>query len=299
MSDSNPAIPQSESPQNRDILAKVNAHADRSMDRLFADIDELLSDDLSTNNSAAATARLAQHNSYSPDPAYTDDRYSQPPQAQFAPAAGSIDGIDAPPTVTPTPKRSMPMWLKAFIGIGITSVAAAGIGTWLVREQKITLPQNVDTSWIPFQSPRVAPADAKFADYLRQSISKIETAERAPVAATPATPVTNPVATAPTPQAVPFTANPIVPATQIPAKTAIVAAKATPRILKTPISLVKTLPDGKRPGAIFQIDRQNKTVNLGQKIGTSDWSLLAVSKGEITIKRKGGEIRSIDIGQKF
>ncbi|WP_295618998.1 hypothetical protein [Chamaesiphon sp. GL140_3_metabinner_50] len=297
MSDSNPAIPQSESPQNRDILAKVNAHADRSMDRLFADIDELLSDDLSTNNSAAA-ARSAQQNTYSPAPASTDDRYSVPPQAQFAPAAGST-GIDAPPTATPKPKRSMPMWLKAFIGIGITSVAAAGIGTWLVREQKIALPQNIDTSWLPFQSPRVAPADAKFADYLRQSIAKIETAERAPVAATPTAPVTNPVATAPTPQAVPFTANPIVPATQIPVKTAIVAAKATPRILKTPISLVKTLPDGKRPGAIFQIDRQNKTVDLGQKIGTSDWSLLAVSKGEITIKRKGGEIRSIDVGQKF
>jgi hypothetical protein len=298
MTDNNPAIPQSESPQNRDILAKVNAHADRSMDRLFADIDELLSDDLSTDNSSAA-ARSAQRNTYSAAPAYTDDRYSQPQQAQLYPAAASIDGIDAPPTVTPKPKRSMPMWLKAFLGIGITSIAAGGIGTWLVREQKIALPQNIDTSWIPFQSPRVAPADAKFADYLRQSIAKIETADRSPVAATPTTPVTNPVAISPTPQAVPFTANPIVPATQLSAKTAVVAAKATPRILKTPIALVKTLPDGKRPGAVFQIDRQNKTVNLGQKIGTSDWSLLAVAKGEITIKRKGGEIRSIDIGQKF
>jgi hypothetical protein len=299
MSDNNPAIPQSQSPQNRDILAKVNAHADRSMDRLFADIDELLSDDLSTDNSAAVTARSAQLNTYSAAPTSTDDRYFQPPQAQLYPAAESIDGIDAPPTATPKPKRSMPMWLKAALGIGITSIAAGGIGTWLVREQKIALPQNIDTSWIPFQSPRVPPADAKFADYLRQSIAKIETADRYPVAATPTTPATNPVAINPTPQAVPFSANPIVPATQIPAKTAIAAAKATPRVLQTPISLVKTLPDGKRPGAVFQIDRQNKTVNLGQKIGTSDWSLLAVSKGEVTIKRKGGEIRSIDIGRKF
>lgn len=296
MTDSNPAIPQSQSPQNRDILAKVNAHADRSMDRLFADIDELLSDDLSTDNSAAVTARSAQLNTYSAAPGSTDDRYFQPPQAQLYPAAESID---APPTATPKPKRSMPMWLKAFLGIGITSIAAGGIATWLVREQKIALPQNIDTSWIPFQSPRVAPADAKFADYLHQSIAKIETADRSPVAATPTTPATNPVAITPTTQAVPFSANPIVPATQIPAKTAIVAASSTPRILTTPIALVKTLPDGKRPGAVFQIDRQNKTVNLGQKIGTSNWSLLAVSKGEVTIKRKGGEIRSIDVGQKF
>ena len=290
MTDSNPAIPQPQSPQNRDILAKVNTHADRSMDRLFADIDELLSDDLNTDNSAAA--RSAQRSAYIPDATSTDDRYFQQPQAQLYPAAESIE---APPTATPKPKRSMPIWLKAFLGIGITSIAAGGIGTWLVREQKIALPQ-IDTSLLPFQSPRVPPADAKFADYLRQSIAKIETADRTPVAATP---TTNPVAITPTPQAVPFSANPIVPATQIPAKTAIVAAKATPRILKTPISLVKTMPDGKRPGAVFQIDRQNKVVNLGQKIGTSDWSLLAVAKGEITIKRKGGEIRSIDIGQKF
>ncbi|WP_310483970.1 hypothetical protein [Chamaesiphon sp. VAR_48_metabat_403] len=296
MSDSNPAIPQSESPQNRDILAKVNAHADRSMDRLFADIDELLSDDLSTDNSAAATARLDRSNAYSPNPAYTDDRYSLPPQAQFAPAAGSI-GIEAPPAATPKPKRSMPMWLKAFIGIGITATAAGGIGTWLVREQKIAIPQNIDMSWIPFQSPRVSPADAKFADYMRQSIAKIEAP--APIAAAPTTPVTNPVNIAPTSQAIPFTTNPTVPATKIPAKTAVVAAKTTPTLLQTPIALVKTVPDGKRPGAVFKIDRQNKTVNLGQKIGTSNWSLLAVSKREVTIKRKGGEIRSIDIGQKF
>ena len=293
MTDSNPAIPQPQSPQSRDILAKVNTHADRSMDRLFADIDELLSDDLSTDNSAAA--RSAQRSAYTPDATSTDDRYFQQPQAQLYPAAESIE---APPAATPKPKRSMPIWLKAFLGIGITSIAAGGIGTWLVREQKIALPQ-IDTSLLPFQSPRVPPADAKFADYLRQSIAKIETADRTPVAATPTTPATNPVAITPTPQAIPFSANPIVPATQIPAKTAIVAAKATPRILKTPISLVKTMPDGKRPGAVFQIDRQNKVVNLGQKIGTSDWSLLAVAKGEITIKRKGGEIRSIDIGQKF
>ena len=290
MTDSNPAIPQPQSPQSRDILAKVNTHADRSMDRLFADIDELLSDDLNTDNSAVA--RSAQRSAYIPDATSTDDRYFQQPQAQLYPAAESIE---APPTATPKPKRSMPIWLKAFLGIGITSIAAGGIGTWLVREQKIALPQ-IDTSLLPFQSPRVPPADAKFADYLRQSIAKIETADRTPVAATP---TTNPVAITPTPQAVPFSANPIVPATQIPAQTAIVAAKATPRKLQTPISLVKTMPDGKRPGAVFQIDRQNKVVNLGQKIGTSDWSLLAVAKGEITIKRKGGEIRSIDIGQKF
>jgi hypothetical protein len=295
MSDSNPAIPQSQSPQNRDILAKVNAHADRSMDRLFADIEELLSDDLSNDNSDAA--RSARRNTYAADPAYTDDRYSQPSQPQLYPAAESI-GIDAPPTATPKPKRSMPMWLKAFIGIGITSIAAGGIGTWLVREQKIALPQNIDTSWLPFQSPRVSPADAKFADYMRQSIAKIETPDRPPVATAPTSPFTTP-ANVPTTQAVPFTANPTVPATPIPAKTAIVAAKTTPNLLQTPIALVKTLPDGKRPGAVFKIDRQNKTVNLGQKIGTSDWSLLAVAKGEVTIKRKGGEIRSIDIGQKF
>jgi hypothetical protein len=55
MTSQNPVSPDSQNSQlDRDTLAKVNAHADRSMDRLFADIDELLSGDLDNDPASSA-----------------------------------------------------------------------------------------------------------------------------------------------------------------------------------------------------------------------------------------------------
>ncbi|MCY7335010.1 MAG: hypothetical protein LH613_02170 [Chamaesiphon sp.] len=291
MTNQNPAVPQSPSPQDRlrqsEILAKVNAHADRSLDRLFADIDELLGDD--TTDTHTLSVQPSQHIQYSTEPSRTEyypnqqQFQSAPPQSY--PPQGSVA---APQTSTPKPKQKIP-W-QALLGIGVTSIAVGGTLLWLVNERKIALPQNIDTSWLPFQSQSQSPEDAKFADYMRKSISKID-------ASTPATSVTNRInsansSTANTTQAAPVAPTPTgAVATSIP-------ITATPKIA-TPISLVKTLPDSNRPGAVFEIDRQSQTVNVGQKIGTSNWSLLTVAKGEVIVKRKGGEIRSIYIGQKF
>ena len=293
MTNQNPAVPQSPSPQDRlrqsDILAKVNAHADRSLDRLFADIDELLGDD--TTDTHSLSVQPSQHIQYSTEPSRTEYYPNQPQlpsQSSYYPPQPSIDSS---PAATPKPKQRLPLWLKAFLGIGVTSIAVGGTLLWLVNERKIALPQNIDTSWLPFQSqPQISPEDAKFADYLRKSISKID-------ATTPVTSVPNTVnsansSTARTTQAAPLALTPTGSvATAVP-------ITASPTIA-TPISLVKTLPDRNRPGAIFEIDRQSQTVNIGQQIGTSNWSLLTVAKGEVIVKRKGGEIRSIYLGQKF
>ena len=292
MTNQNPAVPQSPSPQDRlrqnDILAKVNAHADRSLDRLFADIDDLLGDD--TTDTHSLSVQPSQHIQYSTEPSRTEyylDRQLQSAPSQYYPPQPSID---SPPAATPKPKQRLPLWLKVLLGIGVTSIAVGGTLLWLVNERKIALPQNIDTSWLPFQpQSQIPPEDAKFADYLRKSISKID-------ASTPVTSVPNSVnsansSTAPTTQAAS-----VAPTTE--AVTTAVPITVTPAIAK-PISLVKTLPNSNRPSAVFEIDRQSQTVNVGQKIGTSNWSLLTVAKGEVIVKRKGGEIRSIYLGQKF
>jgi Tfp pilus assembly protein PilP len=295
MTNQNPSM-SSPSPQDRhrqrDILAKVNAHADRSMDRLFADIEELLGDDLP----ATSAERVAQST-----PAHTE-RYPQAQQpqsttypSQRAIAASSYTDADSHLPATAKPKKRVPFWLKAMLGVGITSIAAGGVGLWLVKEQKVVLPQ-IDTSWLPFQS-RVAPADAKFADYMRKSLAKIEAAPLTTTTPTN-TPTTTPVAT-------PF--NPttsIIPPATTPAAiapTIVTGSAATPAATPTAnkIALVKTIQTGKHPEAIFQIDGHSQSVRVGQKIGTSNWSLLTVAKGEVILKRKGGEIRSIYVGQKF
>ncbi len=292
MTNQNPAIPQppqggSSSKQNRDLLAKVNAHADRSMDRLFADIDELLGDDLVNDPHAAANQRNA----------YATEQYPQLQQPIYPPQRSLSAGADTPvePAQTAKPKRTMPLWLKALLGIGVTSIAAGSLLTWLVNERKIVLPQTIDTSWLPFQSQQVSPQDAKFADYMRKSISKIDaTAQTATIATTAPTPATGIVNSALAP------VTPAAPVATAPTATIVTTtAPVAPTAVKAKIALVKTLPSGNRPSAIFEIDRQNKTVNVGQTIGKSNWSLVSVNKSEVTIKRKGGEIRSVDVGQKF
>jgi hypothetical protein len=296
MTNQNPAM-SSKSPQDRrlqhDILAKVNAHADRSMDRLFADIEELLGDEPNSGNSAAAgripanDERQSQAATYSPQSAF-------PGQRALSPDSSYTE--DPAPTPAAKPTKRMPFWLKAVMGVGLTSIAAGSLGFWLVTERKVTIPQ-VDTSWLPFQS-RVAPADAKFADYMRKSLAKIDAAP--PATTTPAATPFNPATSIITPPANPVATNP---AAIDPAATTKTIVTGTPTAIATPvtskIALVKTIQTGARPEAVFQIDGRTQSVRVGQKIGTSNWSLLTVAKGEVILKRKGGEIRSIYVGQKF
>jgi hypothetical protein len=305
MTNQNPAIPQPPSSKlDRDILAKVNAHADRSIDRLFADIDDLLSGDPEADEQAARSGRYAVESSRTNQSAQQSAPPSQsqqpiyPAQADFVQPQLSAQ-VESQQTATPKqPKRRMPMWLKALLGIGVTSIAAGSLLGWLVSERKIVLPKNIDTTWLPFQSQsQISPEDVKFADYMRKSISKIESANIRSTSAS------NPVNSAPTNSIDP--ANPTDPAAPIAVNpigvnpTGIVATAPSTAVAKTPIALLKTFQTGDRPSAIFQIDRQNQTIHIGQKIGTSNWSLLTVAKGEVIVKRKGGEIRSIFVGQKF
>ena len=287
MTNQNPASSQ---PLDRDLLTKLNAHADRSLDRLFIDIDELLSGDLEADQKSAQP----NHSALSPvnyrTETESDQQYNQayiPQSDRFSPQYTAE--LDPPQPSKAKPKkaaRRIPFWLKAVLGVGVGSIAIGSGLVWLVTERKITIPQTIDTSWLPFQSkPQVSPEDAKFADYMRKSISKIESTKIT------STVVIEPTATAtPAATTAPTQFNPAI-------ATAPIAAK--PAALQKPASLVKTIQNSKYPTAIFQIDKKDRIIKVGQKIGTSDWSLVNISKAEVTIKRKGGEIRSIKIGQKF
>jgi hypothetical protein len=288
MTNQNPASSQ---PLDRDLLAKLNAHADRSLDRLFIDIDELLSGDLeadkkSTQSNQAALSSTNYRAEADSDRQYTQQAYI-PQSDRFSPQFTAE--LDPPQTSKAKPKkqaRRIPFWLKAILGVGVGSIAVGSSLVWLVTERKITIPQNIDTSWLPFQSkPQVSPEDAKFADYLRKSISKIESAN---ITTTAAIDLPNPANPATAPAPTPFN-QAIAPAP--------IAAK--PAAIEKPISLIKIIQNSEHPSAVFQVDKKNQPIKVGQKIGASNWSLVNISKSEVTIKRKGGEIRSIKIGQKF
>jgi hypothetical protein len=299
MTNQNPASSQ---PLDRDLLTKLNAHADRSLDRLFIDIDELLSGDLEAEQKspqpnhfsageAPPTALSATNyrTETESDRQYNNQTYI-PQSDRFSPQLTAE--LDPPQPSKAKPKkaaRRIPFWLKAVLGVGVGSIAVGSSLVWLVKEHKIAAPQNIDTSWLPFQSkPQVSPEDAKFADYMRKSISKIESANLATTAAINLPTTANPANPATAPALTPF--NPAIAPTPIAAK---------PAAIEKPISLVKTIQNSEHPSAIFQIDKKTQPIKIGQKIGTSNWSLVNISKSEVTIKKKGGEIRSIKLGQKF
>ncbi len=295
MTSQNPASPNSQNPKlDRDILAKVNAHADRSLDRLFADIDGLLGGDLDEELNTPTHHRNAQstHNAAAWHP---DERQPQAslPSSDFTSSRSAIDTEAPSQPIAPQQKKQIPTWLKLLLGISATSLAVGGGMLWLVNERKIELPKNIDTSWLPFQSNgRVAPEDAKFAEYMQKSIAKIDAAKtETPATTAPTTAIDN-TALAPAPATAPSIIDPAGTITATPS-----TEQAT--ITTTPISLLKTFPASKRPQAIFKIDGRDLAVTVGQKIGTSKWSVLSVAKGEVILKKVGGEIRSIYVGQKF
>ncbi len=292
MTSQNPASPNSQNSQlDRDTLAKVNAHADRSMDRLFADIDELLSDDLDNDPAASAVVTRSA----------TADRanyYPNEVQQQFSTDGGRSDFDSSrseieslpPAQENPQQQKRLPLWKKIAAGMGVSTLAVGGGLLWLVNSGKIELPK-IDTSWLPFQSnARVTPADAKFADYMQKSLAKIEAARtQAPTPTAAANVVANPTI-----------AQSTSPTTVDPAGTISVAPNSNDvAVTQSPILLLKTFPATKQPSASFKIADRDLKIAVGQKIGTSGWSLMNVTKTDVLLKKTGGEIRSIRIGQQF
>lgn len=72
------------------------------------------------------------------------------------------------------------------------------------------------------------------------------------------------------------------------------SAPATPLIH----SLVGILELGDRSAALFEINGVSQRVYIGERVGSSGWSLVSVSNEEAVIRRNG-EVRSVFIGQRF
>jgi hypothetical protein len=102
----------------------------------------------------------------------------------------------------------------------------------------------------------------------------------------PAAQPQQPVAAVPSPQA---------PATTVPQASTVAPALPTPAPVHV---LVGVLELGERSAALFEIDGVPQRVYIGERIGSSGWSLVSVSNEEAVVRRNG-EVRSIFIGQQF
>ncbi|HEY9645740.1 MAG TPA: hypothetical protein V6C88_05190 [Chroococcidiopsis sp.] len=62
--------------------------------------------------------------------------------------------------------------------------------------------------------------------------------------------------------------------------------------------LVGLLEQGDRSAALFEVNNTVQRINLGEAIGSSGWTLVAVQNNE-AIVRRNGEVRSVYVGQQF
>jgi hypothetical protein len=55
---------------------------------------------------------------------------------------------------------------------------------------------------------------------------------------------------------------------------------------------------GDRSAALFEVDGVARRIYVGESIGASGWTLAEIKNQEAVI-RKGGDVRSVFVGQKF
>ncbi|MEG4035472.1 hypothetical protein Q5691_26770 [Microcoleus sp. w1-18aA5] len=157
--------------------------------------------------------------------------------------------------------------------------------------------------------------------------AQVTVAPAAPVAAAPAAPQTSavspspaapasgraiaaagnrdPLATSPSPSESPqpkILARETEPAPAPPAQQSAPAPdQSAPAVSSAPTSahtLVGILELGDRSAALFEVDGVARRIYVGESIGASGWTLAEIKNQEAVI-RKGGDVRSVFVGQKF
>ncbi|HEY9797343.1 MAG TPA: hypothetical protein V6D30_16990 [Leptolyngbyaceae cyanobacterium] len=103
---------------------------------------------------------------------------------------------------------------------------------------------------------------------------------------------------APAPSRAARPSAPASPQAVAPTSTAIPTSQAELSPASAPRYTLVGLQTGDRPVCLFDIDGVTQRINLGEPIGSSGWTLVAVTNEEAIIRRNG-EVRSIYPGQKF
>jgi hypothetical protein len=277
------------------VSSAANAHADKVMDELFADIEELLSGDLSVphpNRGNTATANKAIPARTTSAAAAAASAVKSTLDRDWQRDLDDSDGIDnhegaeSPPPAVATNPATVPapsknrrpptqILMRVLITIAILTAGISGGLWWLLSTHKLNV-NNLDRyhlGWLKgyFQSQPVPPDDSRFAEYLRRALDK---ADRQPKPSVPAPAATNPAVLAPT---------------ELPDSNASTAPARN--------SLAKINTVGV-PSANIETDGKSQTFRVGDLIGDTGWKVVAIAKNEVTVKR-GSEVKSLFIGQKF
>lgn len=231
----------------------------------------------------------------------------------------------------PAKRRWWQRWTVNGLLLGAAGLSlAATLALWWAYQRQTTAPA-VSTAPAPTPEAAAVSGDAEFLEYLRRSLNVIaQDAETTAVAG--AGDISNvpialngglglpPIGGGPAlgsanvpgvPGGVPGQIN-VIERVYIPYQTGQVAtvpsvaagspssvAPAAPgATVAVTHTLVGVLELGDRSAALFEINGVPQRVYIGERIGSSGWSLASVSDDEIEVRRNG-EVRSMYIGQRF
>jgi len=159
---------------------------------------------------------------------------------------------------------------------------------------RLPVPAPSPAARLPVPSATARPPVPVRSPAARPPVPVPSSAARLPVPVPSAT--ARPSAPAPSRAARP--SAPASPQAVAPTSTAIPTSQAELSPASAPRYTLVGLQTGDRPVCLFDIDGVTQRINLGEPIGSSGWTLVAVTNEEAIIRRNG-EVRSIYPGQKF
>jgi hypothetical protein len=302
-----------------DAATLVDSYAEHLMDNLFEDVDRLL--DGSEISFAQGSGQLTTVDADSDDSALSTTG-ADPLDA----ALQTLDSANVALTPPPQPakrRRFRLSWEYLLLLGALGSAAAVGV-LWAISQQRLSATAPA-TAGAPAASTEVAQSNPEFLNYLQRSLEVI--ANRADAGSSPAAGDMPTIATLPNPPLVlppapvgasatlgsqaqvnviervyiPYQAT----ATPSPVPSAPAAAGTAgspsqpPNVAAAAVhTLLGVLELGSRSAALFEVNGVPQRIYIGERIGSSGWSLVSVSNEEAIIRRNG-EVRSVFIGQKF
>lgn len=323
--------PEEPTPVDPDTL--VTTYADSLITELFDDVDKILDGDEDALAAVEAAPEPAS-TAIAPFVETTAESVDTPAAAAPLTPLGTdldffhADGMNAAPAAAPTKTRFGKLFDRMLLTI--TALSLMGVGGLLWFSQ----PGNRFSLGRSATETAAQQSDEEFLAYLQRSLDvisgKVERGEvgtstvvgQAPGGvAVPAPPMLPPLGAGGTVGSlgsgpvnviervyIPYQtaqqqpapgATVLVPQPGVGAPSPVSPAAPSQAPAANPIhALVGILELGDRSAALFEISGVSQRVYIGERIGSSGWSLVSVSNEEVVIRRNG-EVRSIFIGQRF
>lgn len=307
------------------------ARASRLVDQLFDEFEATLEQPAQPSSRVSLALQAAQRFDLAADEDLEQSVASlvSPPEALLVPYTPLVkphptqqQQPTTPTTtaaITPAPVALSDRWL---ITLACSSLLIA-IGLWLVSQWQPTK-APVATVIPASPAPAISSEDQVFAEYLLRSLQMIQTQPQTPQTAPPAvavvpTPAQNQPAQAPPTPAI--TERIYIPVYQpaappgpavtspLPAPSPVAIASPTqtkPKpetapplmVAKPQQTLVGVLELGDRSVALLSMDGATRRVQIGEPVDPTGWKLVQIANQKAVVQR-GGEVRSIYVGQQF